>query len=220
VQLDRKRMMKVHGYFRSGAAWRLRIALNLKGIAVDEAFVHLRKREQAAPAFRTLNPQRLVPVLEHDGAVLTQSLAIIEYLEEIQPHPPLLPSRPVDRAFVRAIALAIACDIHPLDNLRVLSYLKDDFGIDDAGRDRWYAHWVAQGFTALETMLAGDPRVGAFCFGDTPSLADICLVPQMGNAERMKCPLDAYPTLRRIRDAALELSAFALAEPDRQPDAQ
>jgi len=211
--------MRVHGYFRSGASWRLRIALNLKGIAAEQAYVHLRKDEQFAPSFRALNPEGLVPVLEHDGAVLTQSLAIIEYLEEIHPHPPLLPSTPADRAFVRAIALAIAADIHPLDNLRVLNYLRDELAVDDAGRSRWYAHWIAVGFASLEARLARDPRVGRFCFGDAPTLADVCLVPQMGNAERMHCPLDAYPTLRRVREAALELPAFAAAAPDRQPDA-
>lgn len=212
--------MKVHGYFRSGAAWRVRIALNLKGIAPEQASVHLRKQEQALPAFRSLNPQGLVPVLEHEGARLTQSLAIIEYLEEIQPQPPLLPRDPLDRAWVRGIALAIACDIHPLDNLRVLRYLEDPLGIDEAGRNRWYAHWVAQGFGPLEAMLAADPRTGRFCCGDTPTLADICLIPQMGNAARMKCSLDPYPTLRRIAGNARALPAFAAAEPDVQPDAQ
>ncbi|HQR12466.1 MAG TPA: maleylacetoacetate isomerase [Casimicrobiaceae bacterium] len=212
-------MLRAHGYFRSGASWRLRIALNLKGIEAEQAYVHLRKGEQSAPSFRALNPEGLVPVLEHNGEVLTQSLAIIEYLDEIQSNPPLLPPAPADRAFVRAIALAIASDIHPLDNLRVLSYLKDEFNIDDAGRNRWYAHWIAVGFASLEGRLARDRRVGRFCFGDTPTLADVCLIPQMGNAERMNCPLDAYPTLQRIRAAALALPAFAAAAPDVQPDA-
>ncbi|MGH8674552.1 MAG: maleylacetoacetate isomerase [Burkholderiales bacterium] len=212
--------MKMYGYFRSSASYRLRIALNLKGIEVEQAFVHLRKQEQASPVFLHVNPMGLVPVLEHAGARLTQSLAIIEYLEEIHPEPPLLPKNPLDRAHVRAIAFAVACDIHPLNNLRVLNYLQRPLGIDEAGRDRWYAHWIAQGLGALETMLSADRRTGTFCVADSPTLADICLIPQMVNAARMKCSLDRYPTLRRIMDHARSLPAFADAEPDRQPDAQ
>lgn len=211
--------MTLYGYFRSSAAWRLRIALNLKGLAAVQSSVHLRHREQSQPRFLAINPAGLVPVLEYEGAHLTQSLAIIEYLEETCPVPPLLPRSALDRAHVRAIALAIACDIHPLNNLRVLSYLKNQLGIDESGRDHWYRHWIERGLTALETLLSADPRTGRFCFGDTPTLADVCLIPQMGNADRMKCSLDPYPTLRRIRENALALPAFADAEPERQPDA-
>ena len=212
--------MKMFGYYRSSAAYRLRIALNLKGLAHEQAFIHLRKKEQLAEAFLHLNPQGLVPVLEDDGQVLVQSLAIIEYLDETHPLPRLLPERSADRAFVRAIALTIACDIHPLNNLRVLNFLQHDLGIDEAGKNRWYAHWIANGLAGLEATLASDSRVGTFCFGESPTLADICLVPQMSNAERMKCSLDAYPTLRRVTANARALPAFMAAEPDRQMDAE
>lgn len=212
--------MKLIGYHRSSAAYRVRIALHLKGIAFDQSFIHLRRQEQSAAAFRRLNPFGLVPVLEHDGRSITQSLAIIDYLEEVAPLPPLLPPSPGDRAFVRSIALGIACDIHPLNNLRVLNYLKDEFALDAARREAWYAHWIAAGFAALESVLAGDPRVGTYCCGETPGLAEICLVPQMYNAERMHCDLAPYPILRRIAAAARALPAFAAAAPDRQPDAE
>ncbi|MAM72862.1 maleylacetoacetate isomerase [uncultured Tistrella sp.] len=213
--------MKVYGYFRSSASYRLRIALNLKGLAPEQAFVHLRRDEQRAPDYLALNPEGLVPALvTDDGQVLTQSLAIIEWLDERFPLPRLLPEDADGRARVRAIALAIACDIHPIDNLRVLAYLRDRLGLDQAARDAWYAHWVAEGLTALEARLARDPATGRFCHGDTPTLADICLVPQLANAARMGCPLDAYPTLIRIADAAGTLPAFADAAPGRQPDAE
>jgi maleylpyruvate isomerase len=212
--------MKVYGYFRSSAAYRLRIALHLKGLVPEQVFVRLRQQEQASPEYRRLNPLGLVPALEDDGRILTQSLAIIEYLDETHPEPALLPQSPADRAFVRAIALTIACDIHPIDNLRVLNYLQQNLGVDAAGKDRWYAHWIAEGLGALETQLSRDARVGTHCFGETPTLADICLVPQIFNAERMKCPLDAYPTLRRLAANARALPAFVAAEPGRQPDAE
>lgn len=212
--------MKVYGYFRSSASYRLRIALNLKGLAPEQAFVHLRRGEQRAPDYLALNPEGLVPALvTDDGQVLTQSLAIIEWLDERFPLPRLLPEDADGRARVRAIALAIACDIHPIDNLRVLAYLRDRLGLDQAARDAWYAHWVAEGLTALEARLARDPATGRFCHGDAPTLADICLVPQLANAARMGCPLDAYPTLTRIAAVADTLPAFAAAAPGRQPDA-
>jgi maleylacetoacetate isomerase len=214
-------ILKVYGYFRSSASYRLRIALNLKGLAPDQAFVHLRRGEQRAPDYLALNPEGLVPALvTDDGQVLTQSLAIIEWLDERFPLPRLLPEDADGRARVRAIALAIACDIHPIDNLRVLAYLRDRLGLDQAARDAWYGHWVAEGLTALEARLARDPATGRFCHGDAPTLADICLVPQLANAARMGCPLDAYPTLIRIADAAGALAAFADAAPGRQPDAE
>ncbi len=212
--------VKLHGYFRSSASYRLRIALNLKGLSPDQAFVHLRRQDQGKADFRALNPLGLVPVLEEDGRALTQSLAIIEYLEETHPAPALLPPAPIDRAWVRSIAHAVACDIHPINNLRVLNHLRDRLGQDEAARNAWYAHWVAAGFAGLEAMLAADDRVGAFCLGDTPTLADLCLVPQVYNAERLNCPMHAYPTIRRITAAARALPAFQAAEPDRQPDAE
>jgi maleylpyruvate isomerase len=212
--------MKLFGYYRSSAAYRLRIALNLKGVTADPHSVRLRRGEQALPRYRSINPFGLVPALEHNGQVFTQSLAIIEYLEEILPQPALLPSDARDRAYVRSIALSIACDIHPLNNLRVLNYLKDELALETASRDRWYAHWIRTGLSGLETFLAGDSRVGTYCFGDVPGLADICLVPQMYNAERMKCDISDYPTLRRITAAARTHPAFRAAEPEAQPDAE
>lgn len=212
--------MKLYSYFRSSASYRVRIALNLKGISPEQAFIHLRKKEQFSPDYRQLNPLGMVPSLEDNGRILVQSLAIIEYLDEIQSTPALLPNAPADRAFVRAIALAIACDIHPINNLRVLNYLQTELGIDEHAKDRWYAHWIAEGLSGLESMLANDHRTGTYCFGDTPTLADICLVPQIFNAERMKCPLDAYPTLCRLAANACALPAFIAAEPSRQPDAE
>jgi maleylacetoacetate isomerase len=215
--------VKLHTYFRSSAAYRVRIALNLKGLAPEQAFVHLRRGEQAKPPFADLNPEHLVPALEVDGPdghqVLTQSLAIIEYLDETHPSPPLLPADPLGRARVRSLALAVACDIHPLNNLRVLGRLKA-MGHSQEEVDDWYRHWIAVGLTALEAQLAGDQRTGRFCHGDAPGLADVLLVPQLANARRLACPLDGYPTLLRIDEACRALPAFAAAAPDRQPDAE
>lgn len=182
--------------------------------------MHLRKHEQAAAAFLKINPAGLIPALEHEGRVLTQSLAIIEYLEEIQPAPALLPTDPAARAYVRALALTIACDIHPLNNLRVLKYLSDELDVQSAQRDRWYAHWIETGFAGIESTLQTERRAGVFSCGDTPGLAEICLVPQVANAERLHCDLQPYPTIRRIAAAARALPAFIAAEPDRQPDAE
>lgn len=213
--------MDVYGYFRSSAAFRVRIALNLKGLSPDLHFIHLRKGDQNTPAYRAINPQGLIPALvDDDGTCLTQSLAIIEYLDERHPHPPLLPADPAARARVRAVALAIACDIHPLNNLKVLNHLRDAFGIDDAGRQRWYAHWIAEGLTAVEALLAASPDTGPFCHGASPTIADIVLVPQVFNAQRMDCPLDTYPTIRAIVERCRALPAFRDAEPARQPDAE
>jgi maleylacetoacetate isomerase len=212
--------MKLYTYFRSSAAFRLRIALNLKGLEPERIYVHLRRDEQHSDAYLTLNPAGLVPALEHDGHVLTQSLSIIEYLEELQPNPPLLPGGALDRAFVRAIAMSIACEIHPLNNLRVLNFLKIGLSVDAAERDRWYVHWVQTGFAGLEALLSRDRRVGRFCFGDTPTLADVCLVPQMANAERMKCNLENFPTLCRLAANARNLPAFRAAAPETQADAE
>jgi len=212
---------RLHGYWRSTAAWRVRIALNLKGLAWESAPVHLLRDggEQRAPAFLALNPQALVPALEIDGRVLTQSLAIIEYLDETRPQPPLLPSGPVGRARVRSLAQLVAADIHPLNNLRVLQQLRDRFGLDEAQRDAWYRHWVGEGLGALEARLAGESGTGRFCHGDTPGLADCCLVPQLYNARRYGCPLGEFPAIRAIEAACIELDAFKAAAPDAQPDA-
>ena len=213
--------MKVYGYFRSSAAYRLRIALNLKGLAAENAFVQLRQGAQQSAAYLALNPQGLVPMLvTDDGTVLTQSLAIIEWLEETHPEPRLLPARAGERARVRAIALAIACDIHPLNNLRVLKYLAGPLGVAEPARDIWYRHWCDAGLAALETQLGREAATGRYCHGDAPTLADVCLVPQLANARRVATDLSQYPTLLRIDAACNLLPAFADAAPARQPDAE
>ena len=212
--------MKLHGYFRSSAAFRVRIALNLKGLPYENAFVHLRRGEQRGAGFVGLNPQGLVPALEDGGHVLTQSLAIIEYLDETRPTPPLLPASPADRARVRALAQVVACDIHPIDNLRVLQYLQKELKADEAAVGRWFNHWIALGFTGLESMLARDKATGRFCHGDTPGLADICLVPQVFNSKRYSLDLAPYPTIRRIYEACMAHPAFDAAQPSKQPDAE
>jgi len=213
--------MKLYDYFRSSAAYRVRIALNLKGLAPERAFVHLRNNVQRSEDYLALNPQGLVPMLvADDGAVLTQSLAIIEYLDEAYPKPPLLPAAPAERARVRGIALEIACDIHPLNNLRVLQYLKNTLGVSDEQKDAWYRYWIDVGLEALETRLARDPATGRFCHGDAPTLADICLVPQLANARRMNIDVGPYPTLTRIEASAISLPAFVDAAPAKQPDAE
>jgi maleylacetoacetate isomerase len=211
--------MKLYDYFRSSAAYRVRIALNLKGLAPERSFVHLRKGNQRAEEYLALNPQGLVPALAlDDGGVLRQSLAIIEYLEETHPQPPLLPGDPIGRARVRAIALAIACDIHPLNNLRVLEYLLHTLGVSPQQKDGWYKYWIDVGFEALETQLSRERETGRFCHGAAPSLADVCLVPQLANARRMSVDLSPYPTLTRIEAECLALAPFASAAPERQPD--
>jgi len=212
--------MKLYSYFRSSAAYRVRIALNLKGLAYDYVPVHLRKGEQRADAYTALNAQALVPTLVDEQGTFGQSLAIIEYLEERFPQPPLLPKGTEARARVRAIALAIACDIHPLDNTRVLQYLTRTLGVGEDAKDAWYRHWIDLGLSALERQLVDDPATGEFCHGTAPTLADICLVPQLANARRAAIPLDAYPTLVRIESACARLPAFAAAAPDKQPDAE
>lgn len=213
-------MMILHGYYRSSAAFRVRIALNLKGLAHSHVPHHLRRGGQHDPEYLRINPQGLVPALEDDGRVLTQSLAIVEYLDETHPLPPLLPDNAADRAHVRALAQMVACDIHPIDNLRVLRYLRDPIGADQAAVESWYNHWIAMGFDAIEAILASDPRTGRFCHGDAPGFADICLVPQVVNAGNFKLDLTPYPTIRRIFDACMTLDAFADAHPAKQPDAE
>jgi maleylacetoacetate isomerase len=210
--------MKLYGYFRSSAAFRVRIALNLKKLDYDAAFVHLRRGDQGQPAFRAINPQGLVPALDLGGEVLIQSLAIIEYLEEAHPEPALLPRDPAGRARVRGLAEIVACDIHPLNNLRVLRYLHRSLGQDEPAIGAWYNHWIEAGFAALERLLADDRRTGEFCHGDSPGLADIALAPQVVNAERYKLDLGPYPTINRIFENCMKLDAFAAAHPNRQPD--
>ncbi len=214
--------MKLYGYFRSSAAYRTRIALNLKGLAWDPTYIHLTRDggEQFKPDYLKLNPQALVPALEDDdGTVLTQSMAIVEYLDETRPEPPLLPKSPAERARVRAIAQAVACDIHPLNNLRVLRFLTKDLGLSEDDKNRWYKHWVETGLGAVEKLLAGHPATGRFCHGDNPTLADICLVPQVANARRFDCDLSNCPTVVAIEQACLEMPAFSSAAPENQPDA-
>lgn len=210
--------MKLYSYFRSSAAYRVRIALALKGLAYDYVAVDLRTGAQLADDYRRCNPQGLVPSLRDGPHVLTQSLAIVEYLEESHPEPPLLPAAAIERARVRALALAVACDIHPLNNLRVVTYLADPLGQDEAGRNRWARHWIAGGFAAIERALAGSAWTGRFCHGDRPGLADLCLVPQLYNARRVQADLAGYPTIRRIEEACEAHPAFHAARPEAQPD--
>jgi maleylpyruvate isomerase len=212
--------MRLYTYFRSSAAYRVRIALALKGLSYEPVPVHLRKGEQNAAVYRAINPQGLVPTLTEDGHAIGQSLAIIEYLDEIHADPPLLPPEPRARARVRQIACAVACDIHPLNNLRMLRHLKDRLGLDDDALTVWQLHWMTEGFSAIETLLADSPATGRFCHGDMPSLADICLVPQIYNARRNGLDLTPYPTLVRIDAMCSEIPAFAAAHPSRQPDAE
>jgi maleylacetoacetate isomerase len=213
--------MKLIGYFRSSAAFRVRIALNLKGIAVEHVSRHLRKGEQRAPDYAAINPQKLVPALVLDsGEVLTQSLAILEYLEETHPEPPLLPKDPIDRARVRALALIPTADIHPIQNLRVMSYLREKYGQTEESAFAWSRHWIETGFEAYEATVAKDCKTGAFSHGDQPTMADLCLVPQIFNAGRFKVDMDRYPTLQRIYATCMKHPAFDAAQPARQPDAE
>lgn len=212
--------MKLHGYFRSSASYRVRIALNLKGLACEHALVRIGNGEQFGPGYAELNRQGLVPTLEDDGLALTQSLAIVEYLEECHPEPPLLPADAGGRARVRAIALAVACEIQPLNNTRVLAYLSDVLDLDQGLGRVWSIHWIELGFGHLEKMLARSPATGGLCHGNRPTLADVCLVPQVYNARRLDLDLGPYPTLVRIEQACLELPAFAAAVPENQPDAE
>lgn len=204
----------LYDYFRSSASYRVRIALNLKGVEYEQRPVNLASGAQKDEAFRQLNPQGLVPMLEIDGHRLTQSLAIIVYLDQRFPEPPLMPADLVDSARVRSLAMAVACDIHPLNNLRVLKYLRGNLGVSEEAKDEWYRHWVEEGLAALEEMAR--PHAGTFLFGDAPTIADICLVPQLYNARRFSVPLTDYPTLRRADETASAHAAFAAAHPDRQ----
>ncbi len=214
--------MKLYTFFRSSASYRVRIALNLKAIDCEQAPIHLRRGggEQLMPAYTAINPQALVPTLEDNGRILTQSLAIIEYLEETHPNPPLLPKDPADKALVRSMALVIACEVHPIQNLRVLNYVKATYNQTDEQVNKWAQHWIDLGLAALQEMIVAQPKRGKFCFGDVPTLADVCLIPQLGNARRYGCDLSKYPTILEIEKNCNAIPAFANAAPEKQPDAE
>jgi maleylpyruvate isomerase len=214
--------MKLYTYFRSSAAYRVRIALDLKGLPYEVVPVHLVKHggEQVTDAYRAVNPSALVPTFQDDGATITQSMAIIEYLEETHPAVPLLPADPLARAHVRALAQMVACDIHPVNNLRILRYLVRTLQISDEAKNEWYRHWVKEGFAALEAHLARGPAPGRFCHGDTPTMADCFLVPQVYNASRFDVDMTPYPRIAAIDAACAELPAFIAAHPARQPDSE
>ena len=212
--------MKLYGFFRSSASYRVRIALNLKGLQYEQASVRLAKGEQYEPPFAAISPQNLVPVLEHEGQRYLQSPAIIEFLDETFPNPPLLPPDPAGRARVRSLAFISACEIHPLNNTRVLAYLTDTLGFSEDQKSAWYHHWIEVGFTALEKRLAVERETGKFCHGDLPGLADIVLVPQVANARRFNVDLDNFPNILRINANCLALEAFQKAMPSNQPDAE
>ena len=214
--------MKLYTFFRSSASYRVRIALNLKGLDYESIPIHLRRGggEQFGEAYKSINPQALVPALEDAGRIFTQSLAIIEYLEERFPKPALLPVDPADRALVRSMALLIACEIHPIQNLRVLLYLKRNLNHSDEELNAWARHWITLGLSALEQMRLSLPKPGAFCFGNTPTLADICLVPQLANARRFGVDLASFSSIINVEQNCLALSAFVNAAPEKQPDAE
>ncbi len=209
--------MELYNYFRSSASYRVRIALALKGLAYDYRAVHIAKNEQFAESYAAVSAARLVPLLRDGDQVVTQSLAIIEYLDETHPQPPLLPVDPVQRARVRALALDVACEIHPLNNLRVLRYLVHSLKLSEEDKDRWYRHWVETGFEAVERQLAVQP--GRYCHGDTPTLADCVLVPQVFNAQRFKCRTEHVPHVMRVYEACMQLDAFHKTRPEACPDA-
>lgn len=213
--------LKLYGYWRSSAAYRVRIALNLKGLDYEQVSVHLVRDggEQHRPEFAETNPQRLVPVLQHGQRMIRQSLAIIEYLDELWPDPPVLPVAPRDRARARALALLVACDVHPLNNLRVLQYLEREYNAPLSEREAWIRHWIEDGFAAFEALLVEDLSRGEFCEGESPGIADCCLIPQVYNARRFGVNLAPYPNIRRIEAACLALPAFDAARPEVQPDA-
>ena len=211
--------MKLYGYWRSSAAYRVRIALNLKGLAVEDEFVHLQKFDQRDDAYLALNPQGLVPTLVDGDVHFSQSMAIIEYLDERHPEPALLPDDLTGRARVRQLAQVVACDIHPINNLKVLNYLIQELGVTDDDRLKWYRHWVHQSFRGLEVLVSISPAASKFCHGNQPTLADLCLVPQLYNARRFEVDLSAYPNLVRIDETCRAMDAFANAAPERQPDA-
>lgn len=212
--------MKLYGFFRSSASYRVRIALNLKGLSYEQVSIRLGAGQQYGPDFSAISPQNLVPVLEHEGAHYYQSPAILEFLEETWPQPPLLPKDAKGRARVRSLAMITACEIHPLNNTRVLGYLTQTLGLTEAQKTSWYHHWVTLGFTALEKRLASERETGKFCHGDEPGMADVMLVPQVANANRFQVDLSAFPNILRINANCLALEPFQRAMPARQPDAE
>ncbi len=213
-----KTTMKLYTYFRSSASYRVRIALACKGLAHEDEYVSLPKGEHQATKFRAVNVQGLVPALEDGGRVFIQSLAILEYLEERHPKPPLLPASPADRAYVRAVSQIVACELHPLNNLRTLKYIRRTYNLDEDGVNAWYRHWIAEGFTMLEAYLNRERRFGKYCYGDLVTMADCCLVPQVFNAKRYECDLAPYPTIVRIFDESMQLDAFSSTQPSAQAD--
>lgn len=212
--------MILYDFFRSSAAYRVRIALNLKHLGAERRFVHLGKDENRKPGYKAVNPQGFVPYLMDGDFALSQSLAIIEYLNDLYPDPPLLPAGAADRAYVRSLALVVACDMHPLNNKRVLDYLVRNLNLSEEQKTSWYRHWIAEGFDALEKMLAARDSGGRFCFGDSPTLADICLVPQVANAHRFTCDMSSFARVNSIYAHCMTLPPFDLAQPARQPDAE
>ena len=212
--------MQLYNYFRSSASYRVRIALALKGLAYEYKPVHLQKQEQFAESYAAVSASRLVPLLRDGEASLTQSMAIIEYLDETHPQPPLLPADPLGRARVRALSQDIACEIHPLNNLRVLRYLVHDLKVGDDDKNRWYRHWVETGLEVVERQLADHPSTGRFCHGDAPTMADCVLVPQILNAQRFDCRLEHVPTVMRVFEACMQLDAFTKTQPSACPDAE
>ena len=211
--------MKLYTFFRSSASFRVRIALNHKALKYEPAIVSLPKGEHLEAGYKSLNAQGLVPALEEGGHLLTQSLAIIEYLDEVHPGPKLLPADPLDRAYVRAFSQIIACEIHPLNNLRTRKYISKTYKLDEEGVNTWYRHWIAEGFQMMEAFLAQERKHGKYCFRDQVTMADCCLVPQVFNAIAYKCDLKPYPTVTRIHEACMKLDAFIAAQPSKQPDA-
>jgi maleylacetoacetate isomerase len=210
---------QLYTFFRSSTSFRLRIALAYKRLDYEPHYVSLPKMEHRIPSYRDMNPQGLVPLLVEDGRFLIQSMAVIEYLDEIYPEPPLMPKDPIGRSYVRAVSQIIGCEIHPLNNVRVLKHLKAQFGADEAATNAWYEHWITEGLSGLEGYLAREGLSGDFCYGNTVTMADICLVPQIFNARRFNCSLDAYPKLLAITDRCMTLDAFRAAEPSTQGDA-
>jgi maleylpyruvate isomerase len=219
LTLRETRSMKLYTFFRSSAAFRMRIALNCKGLAYEPLPVSLPKDEHKLASYMAVHPQGLVPALEDGGKVFVQSLAMMEYLEETHPQPPLLPASAEDRAYVRAVAQIIACEIHPLNNLRTLRYVRKSYGLDEEGVNTWYRHWIAEGLYGLEVFISTSNKSGKYCYRDQVTIADCCLVPQVVNAQRYRCDLAPYPAIMRIFAECMKLDAFMAAEPGRQPDA-
>ena len=211
--------MKLYTFFRSSASFRVRIALNVKGLRYEPALVSLPKGEHLEAKYRSINSQGLLPALDDAGHVLTQSLAIMEYLDEVHPGPKLLPSDPLDRAYVRALSQIVACEIHPLNNQRTLKHIRSAYKLDEEGVNAWYRHWIADGFRMMESFLTDNRKSGKYCFRDQVTMADCCLVPQVFNAQRYHCDLKPYPTVMQIYDACMKLEPFIQAQPSKQPDA-